>query len=77
MSTDRPRRTPQAGDLFMALWSQRMFSETGAKPGASTWTSAQIVHWAKVWVDCCDLAGRLEEMEEKAAAAEAEPPTWG
>jgi len=72
-----PRHTPQPHDLFMSVWQQRMFAEGKARPGQNDWGSAQLLHWAKVWIDCCELAGRLEEMEAKAAhAANTEPAPW-
>ncbi len=69
--SDRPRHTPQPNELFLAMWQQSIFAEGTTKPGTSDWGPAQTLHWARVWVDCCDLAGRLEEMEAKAATAKA------
>lgn len=48
-----------------------MFAEGTSRPGQSGWKASRVLHWAKVWVDCCDLAGRLTDMEAKAAEAQA------
>lgn len=63
------RQTPSPHDLFMGLWYQAA-SQGGQGPSA-------IVHWARAWVRCCELAGRLEEMERNAAEAKANTPeSW-
>ncbi len=62
------RTTPGPSELFMSCWQQSMFAEGASRPGSNGWNPAKVLHWAKVWVDCCDLAGRLAEMEAKADA---------
>jgi hypothetical protein len=67
--SDHPRHTPTPHDLFMACWQAQLFATGRCR--------VDIVHWGKIWIDCCELAGRLEELEAKAAEAEAtDPEPW-
>lgn len=61
------RQTPSPHGLFMGLWYQAASQAAAYGP----------VHWAKVWIRCCELAGILEDMERNAAEAKANTPeSW-
>jgi hypothetical protein len=56
------RDTPGAKELFMGMWHNACYNTRNP--------ALEVTRWAKVWVDCCVLAGRIAEMESAASAAE-------
>lgn len=71
---------PTASELFMTVWSQAIHGEESPKPGDVEWGNAARAHWARVWLECRDLARMLNAgtnvgatLVREAEASEVEP----
>lgn len=69
--------TPTARDLFAQIWFLEMSACDGEypfRPGDQVWRSNQTAnhaHWARVWLDCVELAQALARAATLAEQAQA------
>lgn len=54
---------PDAASLFLNVWSAGLYDDERARPGSSEFGPRERAYWARVWLDCSELAHLLSRGE--------------